>query len=299
MIEEDPQISFVCSQCDERVEEFICSLPAFDYSAEVNSEGRGIEHLQVTCPECSKAYEVEITNFFDQFEASIPEEPNLSVSISVPDDPHDYDELDYDEYLKSYVPEEPWNRYIHSLELLDEMFVNAGSLHSYPMFRRMLLLQHIAMMEAYLCDRLITLAADKEVQVSLITQYDKLGDQKFPLKKLANNKDPLFEHAVTFLKNQLYHDLEVVDKLYTSALGATPFVDTDSKSFLKSVMITRHHCVHRDGKDNQGKVLLSIDNNYINSIREHILGLVQNIEKRFADKISSISSQKSSAPQIS
>jgi hypothetical protein len=283
----NPTLSFECSQCGEDIEEEDFELPGYDYGAEVHSDGRGTEYIDVTCPICKKQYNVEISNMFDQFEAEIPKEPSISVHISMPSRP-DYDDWDYEEYLRSYVPSEPWDRYEHSLQLLDDMVSAAGALKSYPMFYRMLLLQHVAMMEAYLCDRLITLVEIEPVRVNLIKGYPNLQNQKYPLVALASNPNLIAEKTTTFLKAQLYHELDEVEKMYESALGSTPFVDEQSKTFLKSVMINRHHCVHRDGKDNDGVVLQQVDEGYIKEVREKVSALVKNIETKFDTEISKV-----------
>ena len=88
----------------------------------------------------------------------------------------------------------------------------------------MLFLQYVAIMEAYLADRLITLVTDVEpVRLALIQGYSSLGTQKYPLHALASAPKLITDKTVTFLKGQLYHDLDVVDDLYKSALGNTPF----------------------------------------------------------------------------
>lgn len=282
-------LSFECSRCGEDIEEEEFELPGFDYSAEVHSDGRGTECVNLICPGCEKEYSVEISNMFDQFEAEIPDDPGISVNISVPSQViNDYDDYDYEDYLKSYVPDEPWRRYEHSLQLLDEIVAAAGALKSYPMFLRMLLLQHVAMMEAYLCDRLITLVALEPVRVMLIKGYPNLQNQKYPLVALAANPNLVAEKTVTFLKAQLYHELDEVEKMYESALGSTPFLDDPSKTFLKSVVINRHHCVHRDGKDNDGVVLREVNEDYIKDVRENISGLVKNIEEKFSTHIAEV-----------
>lgn len=283
-------ILFTCSSCNEEIEESIFELPEYDYGTDVHSDGRGVEDCYINCPNCEKDYTVTVSNMFEQFEAEIDNDPDIIVDIEVPSNFHDqdhssYDDYDYEEYLKSYVPDEPLQRYKHSLQLLDEMVAASRSLKSYPMFYRMLLLQHVAMMEAYLCDRLITLVVLDEVRVKLIQGYHGLKLQDIKLVAIASNPNLVNERTNAFLRSQLYHDLDAVDKMYHSALGASPFVNDEDKKFLKSVMINRHHCVHRDGKDNEGAILHDIDESYIISVRDKIKNLVENIEIKFADII--------------
>lgn len=282
-----PTLSFECSRCGDDIEETSFDLPGYDYSAEVHSDGRGVEYVEIACPTCEKVYSVEISNMFDTFEVDVPDEPSLDIRLWAGADSEEYDE-DYREYLKSYVPDEPGERYRHSLGMLDEMVAAAGDLQSYPMFQRMLLLQHVAMMEAYLCDRLITLVVIPKVRTDLIDGYGALRNQSVPLVALASDPDLIAKRTTSFLKNQLYHELDAVEKLYTAALGVTPFPNGETKSFLKTVMINRHHCVHRDGKDNDGAVLRDVNASYINELRAKISDLVMHIEKKFGVEIESV-----------
>ena len=287
MAQKIPTLSFECGRCAEQIEVDDFDLPGYDYSAEVHSDGRGCEDVAVECPNCRMEYTVEISNMLGQYDAEVVEDAGITVDLDVPSEP-DYDEYDYDEYLKSYVPKEPFGRYEHSLELLDEMLKSAGVLQSYPMFHRMMLLQHVAMMEAYLCDRLITLVASDKVRTNLILGHTSLSQQKYPLSAFAGNPRLMNEKTVIFLKNQLYHELDEVEKLYIAALGTTPFVDETSKTFLKAAMINRHHCVHRDGKDNDGVVLDEVDATYIVDVRKNISALVHNIETKFGADIAQV-----------
>lgn len=280
------ELTFECNKCHAEIVEIEPDLPAFDYSCEVHSDGRGYEALDVVCPECEKEYTVEVTNMFDQYEGVILDEPDISVEIEVPPE-IDY-EYDYHEYLKSYVPNEPRQRYEHSLLLLDQMLHVAGSLKSYPMFWRMQLLQHVAIMEAYLCDRLITLVDTEQIRIALINNYQNLRVQKISLVAIANKPQLVAETVTMFLKKQLYHEIDTVENLYIAALGASPFIDDVSKTFLKATVINRHHCVHRDGKDNDGQVLEDIDERYLKKVRKHIQDLVDHIETKFKGEISSI-----------
>ncbi|MEI4481164.1 MULTISPECIES: hypothetical protein [unclassified Phyllobacterium] len=278
-----PKLSFECSRCENYIEFVDFELPGYDISAEVHSEGQGLEEVEVECDVCRKIYIVQITNMLGQYGAEIDEALNIDVHLDVPDEPT---EFDYTEFLKSYVPTEPEKRYFHSQQLIDEMLRSAGGLTTYPMFHRMLLLQYVAIMEAYLADRLITLVTDVEqVRISLIQKYASLGKQSYPLQALASMPSLIVDRTVTFLKSQLYHDLDVVDGLYESGLGQSPFPNDETKAFLKEAMINRHHCVHRDGKDNDGNSV-HVDAEYVDKVRQSIRALVTNIEAKYRTEIS-------------
>jgi hypothetical protein len=281
----EPYLSFECSACEDIVVASGFELPGFDYSAEIHSDGRGFEAVSAECSTCDKEYVVEISNMFDQFEAEVSGEPEIKVSLSAEVAEEDYDEESYRDYLKAYVPEEPGERYRHSLRMLDEMVAAAGQLTSYPTFQRMLFLQNVAMMEAYLGDRLLTLVKLEEVQTNLIKRHKGLGSQTYSLEAFASVQSLIDEKTAGFLKAQLYHELDAVEKLFEAALGLSPFPDGDTKTFLKKAMINRHHCVHRDGKDNSGAVIVEVDAPYVHKVRDCIASVVAHVEANCADKI--------------
>lgn len=257
--------------------------------SESHADGIGTEDVDFQCPECDKEYTVQITNSFDNFEAQIYAEPKIRVQLSVVEMPDFDDEFDYQDYLKSYVPTEPKDRFSHSLELIADMLTSAKAVTSYPVFHRMLFLQYMAMMEAYLCDRLVLLVQGIEpVRIKLIQNYNSLKNQQYPLVALASDPNLITKKTVSFLKAQLYHELDAVDNLYQAALGASPFVDEKNKKFLKEATINRHHCVHREGKDNDGVVLTEVNEAYVQEVCSQITALVENIETVYKAEIESI-----------
>ncbi|MBZ9942431.1 hypothetical protein LB533_15150 [Mesorhizobium sp. BR1-1-13] len=193
----------------------------------------------------------------------------------------DYDEYQYLHFLKSYVPHEPYARYNNSIERLDEIAENSRHLADYPMFHRMMLVQHVAILEAYLADRLITLVTSKpHLPQALVLNHPTLKTQKYPLEAFVGNPNLVADKITTHLKSVLYHELELVADLYKAALGFDMLADQSSSAILKQCMIDRHHCVHRDGKDNLGRILSEINSEYIVRMRDSSVELVSHIEEQ-------------------
>jgi hypothetical protein len=192
-----------------------------------------------------------------------------------------YDDSDYEywHFLKSYVPDEPFARYRNSVERLDEIAENSKHLNDYPMFHRMMLVQHVAILEAYLADRLITLVtAFPDLRRSLVLNHQPLKAQKYPLEAIVANPELLTDKITSYLKSLLYHELEFISEVYRAALAVDILAEEPSATALKEAMIDRHHCVHRDGKDNDGKVMTQVDAGYIARIRDSSVALVNHIE---------------------
>lgn len=191
------------------------------------------------------------------------------------------DGYDYWLHLKTYVPSEPAERYRHSLEQIDELTEDAESLNSYPAFHRMLLVQHVAMIEAYLADRLITLVTHfPDVAKKLVLGHQPLKGQTFSLEAAVGNPHLVTGKITTFLKNLMYHELELIAKLYRVSLGVEIFPDRETETVAKDAMVDRHHCVHRDGKDNLGNVLTAIDAAYVQKARTSFAAMFEHIERQ-------------------
>lgn len=192
-----------------------------------------------------------------------------------------YDDSDYEywHFLKSYVPEEPFARYRNSIERLDEIAENSKHLNDYPMFHQMMLVQHVAILEAYLADRLITLViAFPDIRRSLVLNHQPLKAQKYPLEAIVGNPELVTQKITSYLKSLLYHELKLISEVYRAALSVDILADEPSAVALKAAMVDRHHCVHRDGKDNDGQVLTQIDASYIAGLRENSVVLVNHVE---------------------
>lgn len=192
-----------------------------------------------------------------------------------------YDDSDYEywNFLKSYVPAEPFARYQNSIERLDEIADNSKQLDDYPMFHRMMLVQHVAILEAYLADRLITLVtAFPNMRQSLVLNHPPLKAQKYSLEAIVGNPELVTQKIASYLKSLLYHELELISEIYRATLSIEIFADESLATALKEAMIDRHHCVHRDGKDNDGRILTQIDARYTAKLRDNSVALVNHIE---------------------
>lgn len=186
----------------------------------------------------------------------------------------------YTEFLRKYVPDEPATRYWHSMELLDNLQKEGKALEGFPMFHRMQLLQHIAQMEAYLSDRLIVLVSNfDDLRRNLVLKHEPLRKQSYTLEAYVGHPDLVAEKVNTYLKRLLFHELGPAADVYQAALGIDIFPDEKVKSTITQAVIDRHHCVHRDGKDNDGNGL-EIDFDYIFPLRDALIAFVANIEDK-------------------
>jgi len=204
-------VQFTCKQsgCDGIISETLwVSEP--NYSAERMSDGDAIEDHEVTCPECATDYEVETVNGMGGFYATLDGE-TLSTALE-----HDPD--DYEEFLLNYVPA---NDTVGAFEKArSELLAILAAYQPVPasMLSRMIYSQFIATMEAYLSDKILTLATTHtEIKQRLAKSAGFVQGQTVNLSEILVDPAVGEKRFKIGLQSMLYHDLEKVEKLYNVA----------------------------------------------------------------------------------
>lgn len=131
-----------------------------------------------------------------------------------------------------------------------------GEMRAHPIkaVPRMLFTQYFSATEAYLGDRLIGLVtSDNAALASLVKNNTEWSDEKISVADLAANPNALKEWVKKRLLDLVYHNFVKIDMYYRGALGATIFPDDDTKKTLMGFIPVRHDCVHRYGRDKEGK----------------------------------------------
>lgn len=246
------------------------------------SDGDSIEDHWLACPECGTDYKVETVSGFAGVTANVNGE---AIDVERRYEP------DYDDYLLSYEPaSDTEGDYVTArddlLELLDAQGGAPGGI-----LNRMVFSQVVALMEAYLSDRLLRLVTDyREIKARVIAGGDFLKDQKLTLAEALVDPGMAEAQFRLGLQKILYHDLPKVEKLYKIALKNDAFPsDLTLRQTLDEAIKIRHDCVHRNGRSTDG-LAHSISKLMTNELVRAVNGLVQHIEGRAADSISKLSS---------
>lgn len=122
--------------------------------------------------------------------------------------------------------------------------------------RRLLHAQAITAMECYLSDTLAgAIAADRSILRPLIENAPDLRQRKLTLAEIHSRYLSLEDEALTYLREQLYHNLHKASILYHAALG---FKLQPPPALLEAVRI-RHDLVHRGGRDDAGREIVLSD----------------------------------------
>lgn len=244
-----------------------------DYGVERMSDGDAIEDHDVACPVCGTDYEIETVNGLGGHYATLNGE-DVSISIE-----HDPDPDDYEEFLLRYVPANDQEGAFERAR--NELLGLLGAYDPMPdsMLARMIYSQLIAIMEAYLSDKILQLTIDHtEIKKRLAQKAGFVQNQTMKLSDALLDPDKAENIFKIGLQSVLYHDLEKVEKLYQVGVNVAFFPSTgDVQNKLEAAVKTRHDCVHRNGVDKDGNVH-SFDEATIRDLATQVTALVDHLE---------------------
>lgn len=159
----------------------------------------------------------------------------------------------------------------------------AGEMESGPngsigAVNRMLLVQYFSAIEAYLSDTLIRLVLDEPKAMSALVRGNKewVGE-RIGVTELASNPDAFANWVHTRLRELMYHNFSKIDHYYRGAIGASIFPDAETKTTLMKFGPLRHDCVHRYGRDHDGREhqISKLDLNTLGDALETMVGHIE------------------------
>lgn len=190
-----------------------------------------------------------------------------------------HDSVDPEEWLDYAVPENPHtvflNSYLHTSELLKEKGSNDGA----NLLNRMVFSHQVTALEAYLGDTLINVVMDEpECLQRLIARADELKQEKFSLEEISKERNLVHRKVREYLRGILYHNLSKADVLYEIALGFGILNKMKDRKAMFVAMSLRHDCVHRNGRDKDGKELTVFTKGFVQTTADRIKDLVAEVE---------------------
>lgn len=178
--------------------------------------------------------------------------------VSVVDDPFQrpHDENEVEAYQRENLPNDPGLIFKFATYDIDFIAgeVESGGHGSISALNRMLLVQYFSAIEAYLSDRLIRLVLEDSKSMSALVRGNKEWTaEKIGVVELASNPDAFRDWVHTRLRELMYYNFVKIDQYYRSALGSTIFPGEATKKVLMEFVPLRHDCVHRYGRDHNGR----------------------------------------------
>lgn len=275
------RVDFDCPKCGTH-----CSgelgVPYPDFSADRSRDMGVSETHDWCCENCGEDFEVE--TFSEMF--------GTSANLVDSDNPVSVQELDEPEPPDDYVPPHD----VHAefaksqIELQEVLWATTdpfleGKLPPPPnALVRMVFSQLVAVLEAYLADRLHREAIDRpKVKLRLVRGANMLKTQTITLHEAIADPGLAERRFAETIKSVLYHDFGDVEHLYEIAFRAsTVFPSDDNRKELEAAAKLRHHCVHRNGKDKDGNPQ-SISAKDVESVAKAMRELVEHIEQVIAE----------------
>lgn len=262
------RIQFDCphEHCANLVDTFV-DLPADD-GVVIGSE--------VRCLFCSSHYHVDSSRTGANKSFSLRYYYNVWVRDV---DDTEFDD-EYDEFLADYQPDDPFDVYSKAIEDNDDLLHGSQVMPRVASaFNKLLFLNHVTALEAYLSDMLITIIiGDKTKLIALVGSAERFRKAPVSLLEVAKDPDYAINHVKRYLQRFSFHDLENVAGFYRAVLKKFEFFENDAnKVELLAFVQTRHHLVHRNGRDNEGEEVI-ISNADLARIKEVAHRLVLRIE---------------------
>ena len=212
----------------------------------------------------------------------------------------EHSESEPSEWNDYSIPDDPFAIFMNSYRHTGDLLADHGDHGGHQLVNRMIFVQQIAAMEAYLADKLINeVYADPDAFQRVLHGDDDLSKAKFTLPEIAKDPDFVKQKVREHLRSLLYHNLSKVNVLFNIALGIRILDFTENKEPLFKAVALRHDCVHRNGVDKDGKEIKVFTKKFVQETADLIKAFIQFIEgesrKRAGNKLGPILRRKGAA----
>ena len=264
-------------------------IPEFSPTSDRPRDWASIDLILIDCENCDEEFEGTVTNSVIGVEFHIKGSDGKSIEIDAPDDFYLYQQYDqdYSDWLDFDASDDPFSEYIDSYHHISDLIADYNNHHSSEIVIRMVFVHHITALEAYLSDTLINYVLEnKSAMIKLLKADDEIRKKKFTIEQIADKEDLVENEVKSYLRGIMYHNLSRVQFLYRATLGIDIFDLDISRAELEKAVEIRHHCVHRNGKDKEGKPLEILTRKYVDKIGELIRKLVEYTDNKLIEKLS-------------
>ncbi len=277
-VEEEFGVTAYCPTCGFPVQAWLWEAPSADLSSDIARNAVATETVELDCETCGHSFDVTIRAHPGGWDAFLTDDPSMKATF----EHYDYR---YDEWINELEPEQHprtiFEEAINELiKLIDDIAEkNSGS----AAVNRMLLVQLFSIVEAYLADAIIKLVHDDNaLAADIVRWHPELKSENVSLKRVATEPNLVRDIVVAQLKKTQFHRFEFVSGMLKASLthDLLPKDKADRNVVMKAIEL-RHHCVHRNGRDAEGKLVTSVTVIYLADLAAHLTDIVN----RLADRI--------------
>lgn len=269
-------VRFECDECSHPVESDEISVPSPDYSAESAGDSQSENEGSAVCENCQKEFEINIYVTYAGGDGNIDELPD-DWSIYAEEIGEQYDEEQYEAITSNTEFFQTFNQNLDNILYLLAIEPNSEELKK--LFHRQLYSSVIGIMETYLSDAFInTVFKSKENLRQFFKTFKEFGSQNVPISSLFDFEEKTESLAKKAMLDVIYHHLPKVSGMYKDTLNINfPNIGEISKA-----VSIRHHFVHRNGKDKEGKVVV-VDSTMIIKLVSDIRTFIADIDEQIKD----------------
>ncbi|MEW8027470.1 MAG: hypothetical protein AB2761_03400 [Candidatus Thiodiazotropha endolucinida] len=116
---------------------------------------------------------------------------------------------------------------------------------------------------------------DPNAAIQIITNCEQYGKKSFTLDEIVAEGFSIKKHLVMVLNHIVWHRIESIAPIFDKGLR----VKLPSLKFFKEAIVTRHHIVHRSGKDTEGNVVQPTLEQVLDLL-DNVLSFAGNIDKQ-------------------
>ena len=231
-------VKFTCPVCFEEVVSDSLYVPIPDYLAENNRDSMDFDNYNIECKSCGHIFEITIYNAMYGGEVEVDGVDDVEVD--------EYYSEENDDYYDRLLYQETHTETEQTVEAIEGLPEGVKSI-----LYRLLYANIISKMEVFLCDTILQqVLSNKQNKIKFLQTYAPLAEQKFPMKAIYAKYDAIDTIIRNALTSIVYHDLELVKKVYNNTLGII-IPDNDN---IDTAIHIRHDIVHRNGKDKEGNI---------------------------------------------
>lgn len=275
-------VRFTCPKCNRYVSTPV-AVPELDFNAGRSAENTAEGQIEVACPRCSIVFIAECLYSMGSCDMTLTDFPSIRVDCDYPT----YSSDD-ESWVEWKTPSDPKAVFMDSYHLTGELLTEHGGTEGVHLVNRMIFTQQVSALEAYLSDTLVNLVMNDDTAMVKLIKLDRdLANKKFTLHEILSVRYLVKTEVLSHLKRTVYHNIPKVHELYKIAASIDLYALLGpAKEDLFRAVEYRHHCVHRNGRDDAGNLLNVFTKKYVQDVADMACSLVRKIEMSLVPPLS-------------
>ena len=274
------KLEFKCNNCQSiiKTEEFY--LPYPNYMTEKASDSHVIIEEFAVCENCGKDFTIGIcVGYADAYVyiEELDDEDDVNV-IEIQDKYDEFIDAQIDSFLATFTTFSSFNKEISNLRKLNELKLNDDELEK--ILKRQIYSGVVTCLEDYLSTTLINkVLKDDSLFRRFVETYKGFKDKKFSLNQIFMQQEELRKKVKRTLLDIIYHNLDKIKGIYENTFEIK-FPDIEA---MMKIINNRHHMVHRNGKDKDGKEI-ALDTESVEKVISTVEEFIKSIEVLLTNK---------------